>query len=62
MRPIPIFDTNIFGDVQSGDIPAGDWRYLLRHRPGHGWPLSLVTALELHMFQSALLRRFMYRN
>ena len=24
-----------------------DWRFLLRHRPGHGWPLSFVTALEL---------------
>lgn len=43
----PIFDTNIFGHVQEGLIPESDWRFLLRHRPGHGWPLSMVTALEL---------------
>ena len=46
MRPIPIFDTNVFGDVQRV-ISAKDWRYLVRHRPGRGWPLSQVTALEL---------------
>jgi hypothetical protein len=47
LRPIPIFDTNIFGHVQDGSISQKDWRYLLRHRPGRGWPLSAVTALEL---------------
>jgi hypothetical protein len=47
LRPQPIFDTNIFGHVQDGVIAASDWRFLLRHRPGHGWPISVVTALEL---------------
>lgn len=47
MRPVPIFDTNIFGHVLDGSITAKDWRFLLRHRPGHGWPLSMVSALEL---------------
>jgi hypothetical protein len=47
LRPIPIFDTNVFGDVQRGKISQADWNYLLRHRPGRGWPLSQVTALEL---------------
>lgn len=47
MRPKPIFDTNIFGHVQDGSISGADWRFLLRHRPGHGWPLSIVTAVEL---------------
>lgn len=47
MRLKPVFDTNIFGDVQSGFIPKNDWQFLLRHRPGHGWPLSLITVLEL---------------
>lgn len=47
MRPAPIFDTNIFGHVQDGSIPQSDWHYLFRHRPGRGWPLSAVTALEL---------------
>lgn len=47
MRPTPIFDTNIFGHVQDGSIPQSGWRYLLRHRPGRGWPLSTVTVLEL---------------
>lgn len=47
MRPTPIFDTNIFGYAQQGLISQSDWRYLLRHRPGRGWPLSLVTVLEL---------------
>jgi hypothetical protein len=47
LRPTPIFDTNIFGHVQEGSIPKSDWQRLLRHRPGHGWPLSCVTALEL---------------
>jgi hypothetical protein len=37
----------VFGDVQRGKISPADWRYLLRHRPGRGWPLSQVTALEL---------------
>lgn len=46
-RPRPIFDTNIFGRVQDGSISQKDWRYLLHHRPGHGWPLSSITALEL---------------
>jgi hypothetical protein len=44
---MPIFDTNIFGHVQDGSISRKDWRFLLQHRPGHGWPLSTVTALEL---------------
>jgi hypothetical protein len=47
VRPIPIFDTNIFGHVQDGSISQKDWRYLLRHRSGHGWPLSAITGLEL---------------
>lgn len=47
MQPTPIFDTNIFGHVQDGSISAKVWRFLLAHRPGHGWPLSAVTALEL---------------
>jgi hypothetical protein len=47
MRPKPIFDTNLFGLVQDGSISLKDWRFLLRHRPGHGCPLSMVTALEL---------------
>jgi hypothetical protein len=47
LRLTPIFDTNIFGYVQDGSISQKDWRCLLRHRPGHGWPLSMVTALEL---------------
>jgi hypothetical protein len=47
LRLTPIFDTNIFGHVQDGSISAKDWRFLLAHRPGHGWRLSAVTALEL---------------
>jgi hypothetical protein len=47
LRPTPIFDTNVFGDVQRATISQADWKYLLRHRPGRGWPLSQVTALEL---------------
>jgi hypothetical protein len=47
LKPTPIFDTNVFGDIQRGRISQADWKYLLRHRPGHGWPLSQVTALEL---------------
>lgn len=47
MRPIPIFDTNVIADVQRGRISQTDWRTLLRHRPGQGWPLSSVTAFEL---------------
>ena len=47
MRLAPIFDTNVFGDVQRGLISSADWEYLLRHRPRHGWPLSSITALEL---------------
>jgi hypothetical protein len=47
LRRIPIFDTNIFGHVQSGKIPESDWRFLLSRRPVHGWPLSSVMALEL---------------
>ena len=47
MRVQPVFDTNIFGHVQDGTIPASDWRFLLKRRPGHGWPLSIVTATEL---------------
>ena len=43
----PIFDTNVFGDVQRKQISQTEWRYLLRHRPSRGWPLSSVTALEL---------------
>lgn len=46
MRPIPIFDTNVFGDVRRV-ISARDWRFLVRHSPSRGWPLSQVTALEL---------------
>ena len=47
MKLKPIFDTNIFGDVQRGLISTSDWQHLLSHRPRHGWPLSQVTALEL---------------
>jgi len=47
VRAIPIFDTNIFGHVQSGKIPERHWKRMLQHRPGLGWPLSLVTVLEL---------------
>ena len=47
VRLKPIFDTNIFGHVQDGSISAREWRFLLRNRPGHGWPISVVTALEL---------------
>lgn len=47
LQPVPIFDTNVFGDVQRALISNADWKYLLRHRPRHGWPLSQVTALEL---------------
>jgi hypothetical protein len=47
LRLTPIFDTNIFGHVQDGSILAKDWRLLLAHRPGHGWRLSSVTAMEL---------------
>jgi hypothetical protein len=43
---IPIFDTNVVGKVQDGLISRSDWQFLLLHRPGHGWPLSAVTALE----------------
>jgi len=38
--------------------PQG-WLALLRHRPGHGWPLSMVAALELLAgFDNALPKRF----
>lgn len=47
LRLIPIFDTNVFGDVQRGSIKHADWNRLLSLRPRHGWPLSQVTALEL---------------
>src|SRR5437867_1236450 len=47
MKRTPIFDTNIFGDVQRGLISQADWSTLLRRRPNSGWPLSSVTALEL---------------
>lgn len=46
VRLTPIFDTNIFGDV-GGRISEKDWRFLVRHRPCHGWPLSDITAWEL---------------
>jgi predicted nucleic acid-binding protein len=46
-RPTPIFDTNIFGEIQRGKINQTDWQYLLRRRPRYGWKLSSVTALEL---------------
>lgn len=47
MREIPIFDTNVFGHLEQGSISKSDWRFLLRRRPGRGWRLSAVTALEL---------------
>jgi hypothetical protein len=47
LRQSPIFDTNVFGDIQRGKIPQADWRYILRRRPSRGWPLSNITALEL---------------
>ena len=43
----PIFDTNIFGHVQSGIISRKDWQRVVQNKPGLGWPLSLVTVLEL---------------
>jgi len=46
VRLKPIFDTNIFGDV-GGRISEKDWRFLVRHSPHYGWPLSDVTAWEL---------------
>jgi hypothetical protein len=56
LRLIPIFDTNVFADVQRAQISQTDWNFLLRHRPHHGWPMSQVTALELlagvHFVQS----------
>jgi hypothetical protein len=45
-KPVPIFDTNVLADVQRDKISQSDWSALLRHRPGHGWPLSSVTAFE----------------
>lgn len=47
MKRTPIFDTNIFSDLQRELISQADWNTLLRHRPPGGWPLSSVTALEL---------------
>jgi len=47
LRLKPIFDTNIFGHVQSGLIPQSDWQFLLRYRERFGWRLSMITALEL---------------
>jgi hypothetical protein len=47
LKPIPIFDTNIFGHAQDGSITQNEWQRLLCHRPRRGWPLSAVTALEL---------------
>ena len=47
MKLKPIFDTNVFGDVQRGRISQRDWKFLFGHRPRHGWPLSIITALEL---------------
>jgi hypothetical protein len=48
LRLQPIFDTNIFGDVQSGVIPRRDWDFVVRHRRARdGWPLSQITVLEL---------------
>jgi hypothetical protein len=47
LRLKPIFDTNVFGHVQSELIPQSDWRFLLQHRSRHGWSLSLATVLEL---------------
>jgi hypothetical protein len=47
LRLKPIFDTNIFGHVQSGLIPQSDWQFLLRRQERYGWRLSMITALEL---------------
>jgi hypothetical protein len=47
VRLIPIFDTNIFGDLQRGSISQDAWRRVRKKAPGRGWPLSSVTALEL---------------
>jgi hypothetical protein len=59
LRLNPIFDSNIFGHVQDGSICKRTWRFLLRHRPGHGWPLSMVSALELLAgFDNALPKTF----
>jgi len=45
LRLKPIFDTNIFSLRDRSALR--DWQFLLKHRPGHSWPLSLVTVLEL---------------
>ena len=45
MRLKPIFDTNIFS--LRNETQRREWQVLLHHRPSHGWPLSLVTVLEL---------------
>ena len=42
LRLQPIFDTNV---LAAQDRSA--WRFLRRRRPHHGWPLSLITVLEL---------------
>jgi len=47
MQLIPIFDTNIFGDLQRGSISQDAWKLVRQKAPGHGWPLSSATALEL---------------
>jgi hypothetical protein len=47
MRLTPLFDTNIFGDLQRGSISQDAWRRVRKKAPGRGWPLSSVTALEL---------------
>jgi len=47
VRPTPIFERNIFADATDGRISQTDIRFLFRHRPRRGWPLSSVTALEL---------------
>jgi hypothetical protein len=47
LQPKPIFDTNIFGHVQSGLIPQSDWLFLLRRQERYRWRLSMITALEL---------------
>jgi len=47
VRLIPIFDTNVFGDLQRGSISQDAWRRVRQKAPCRGWPLSSVTALEL---------------
>jgi predicted nucleic acid-binding protein len=47
MRPIPIFDTNVFVDAGQDLIASDRWRLLKRKCSRAGWALSAITAAEL---------------